>query len=1025
MGLLSAEYKDRLEHWIRTLKQDLYRPLGEISFEGFTTMDQLSPEQANAGNYQPIPVGYQWGHTYEYLWLRGQVQLPEEARDKMICMSLDLSGEATLFVNGQEFGTRRAEWVSVPHHYIQDNILSEAGVPGRQYYLLFEVYAGHFFPGCDTGPVMPGAYQDPTTEGARTTVGKSTYGIWNEDAYQLYMDVSTLKMLLDELPEDSLRAAKVAEALEQFTLRVDFEQDEAGRDEDYRACRQYLKPVMAAHNGATAPRMVAVGNAHLDLAWLWPMAETYRKTARTFAQQLRLLEKYPEYRFIQSQPASYDMCKKYYPKLFARIKEAIKAGHWIADGAMYVEPDTNMASGEALIRQLIHGKRFYQDELGVESRMLWLPDTFGYTAALPQILKSCGVDYLVTQKIFWSYNEGDRFPYHYFTWKGMDGSSIQAFLPTSYTYRTDPTELNGIWKNRVQKRDLDAFLMPFGYGDGGGGPCRDYIEYAIREKDLEGLPKVEMAHPVKLFKDLDAEGGPENTWDGELYFSAHRGVYTSQAKVKRNNRRSELALREAELWGALASDKDWEYPLQEMDRLWKVLLLHQFHDILPGSSIARVYAEANQQHEKLQAQVGVIAARARAALTCGDGMTYFNSLSFPRTVRVALPEGMSQAKTLEGNIVPCQDGQALLTLPAMGWVSLVPASVNETVPQAHAYEENGLFILENNQVRAAFDKNGEMVSFRLASGREILKGHGNAFRFYKDVPRLFDAWDIDSHYEIQPVAIPDDARVCIACAHGLQASLTLTRTVGDSTLTQTISLDAHAIRVEFDTTVEWHELHRLLKVAFEGDVRATEAVHEMQFGFVERPNHRSRAYDKDRFEVCNHRYTALRDEGHGYAVLNNCKYGVGVLDSTITLTLLRAAAAPEMRADNGTQHFTYAFCAWEGSFLDSPVVREGLDLNVPVTCSVGAAPAFSAFNLDKTNIILDTVKPAEDGSGDKILRLYEAKKSDTDFTLKLNVPATRASLCNMLEQETQELELVDGCLKLHAAPFKILTIRLH
>ncbi|MEG1776589.1 MAG: glycoside hydrolase family 38 C-terminal domain-containing protein, partial [Clostridia bacterium] len=782
---------------------------------------------------------------------------------------------------GLTFGTRRAEWVKTPHHYMVDNILAEQAEGGERFHLLFEVYAGHFFPdvgGCATGPVLPGSFADPLEEGKRATVGHSSVGEWCEDAYQLMMDVETLDQLMHCMDATSLRAAKIAEGLEAYTRTVDFEQDAAGRDADYRAARELLHPLMHASNGSTAPRFCAVGNAHLDLAWLWPMAETHRKTARTFAQQLRLLERYPEYKFIQSQPASYEMCREHYPELYERIRAAIKRGQWIADGAMYVEPDTNMASGEALIRQLVHGKRFYRDELGVDSKVLWLPDTFGYTAALPQILRGCGVNYLVTQKIFWSYNEGDQFPYHYFTWKGMDGSAVTSFLPTSYTYDTKPEELYGVWKNRVQTRDLDAFFVPFGYGDGGGGPTRDHVEYALRERDLEGMPKLEMMGPQQFFEEMEKEGAPKNTWDGELYFSAHRGTYTSQAKVKKNNRLSELALREAELWGALAEKRGHAYPLAEMDRLWKVLLLHQFHDILPGSSIARVYVEANQAHAKLQAEAVEIAQAAREQLVSGDGLTVFNSLSFPRKALVKLPASFgSGAKTLEGETVPVLDGVAIVELPPMGVVALLPGEAALEAPRAVATLTATGAVLENELVKAVLNELGEVVSFvRKETGREFVAQPMNRMLMYKDVPRLFDAWDIDSNYIEQPVELARKAELSVVCAGGAKAVLKLRRELDGSVLEQEITLSAIGERLDFVTNVDWHELHRLLKVSFTGTPRSNEAIHEMQFGYVKRPTHRSRAYDKDRFEVCNHRYTALCDESHGFAVLNNCKYGVSV-----------------------------------------------------------------------------------------------------------------------------------------------------
>ena len=1037
MSIMHAEWRDRLKHWQRTLKDDLYVPLGAFSWEAFRTMEHLSPQEAQAGNFEPVQTGYTWGRTWEYCWMRSSITLPAEAEGRRIVMKLEPDGESTIFVNGQEFGTYRASWVTQPHHFMVDNVLAREGKAGAVYDVLMEVYAGHYIPeapdgGCATGPVLPGAYTDPLPEGARRKLGECTFGIWNEDAYQLYMDVDTLQQLLTTLDENSLRAARIAEALEKFTLTVDFEQDLEGRIADYKKGREVLRPALEAVNGSTMPVFYAVGNAHIDLAWLWPMAETHRKTERTFAAQLRLLEEYPSYKFIQSQPAAYEMCRKYYPALFERIREAIKGGQWIAEGAMWVEPDTNMAGGEALIRQLVHGKRYYRDVLGVDSQVLWLPDTFGYTAALPQILKSCGVKYLVTQKIFWSYNEGEQFPYHYFYWEGMDGSKVVSFLPTSYTYRTDPTELAKVWNERSQKRDLDAFLLPFGYGDGGGGPARDYIEYALREENLEGCPRVKMEGPKEFFDDMQAEGGPKHTYTGELYFSAHRGTYTSQAMVKQNNRKSELGLRELEMWGSLAMRRGQEYPLAQADALWKEVLLHQFHDILPGSSIARVYEEAEAAYEKIHEETGALTAQAARGLLDGDaGVTAFNSLGFERKALISLPAEFAEgAKTAEGENVPVQkteDGvKALVTLPSCGALSLVPANGNADVRTARVEETEDGFVMENGLVKAVIGKNGEVNSFVLKeSGREFAAEPMNRFRMFKDVPRLFDAWDIDSNYVDQEIPALEEATVSVEQKEGLEAVLVLTGRIGNSTLTQRIRLAAESRRLEFSTDIDWKELHRLLKVAFPVDVYAEDGINEMQFGFVKRPTHRSRAYEKDRFEVCNHRYSALCDNAHGAAVLNDCKYGISMNGNALELTLLRAAGAPELRADNRLHHFTYAFTAWEGSFMDCDVVRQGYELNVAPLVMEGSAKTFSAFDVEKDNVVLDTCKPAEDGSGDLILRLYESKKAAVSTKVNCHLGSFTAQECDMLENPLSALEVLDGSMTLSFRAFEIKTIRLH
>ena len=1037
MKLMHSEWQDRVKHWIRTLKDDFYEPLGEISLEAFTTMEYLTLEEAAKGDFAPVSPGFTWGKEWEYGWFRGSFTLPEGAKGERIVMDLKPDGESALFVNGKAFGTYRASWVYEPHHFMEDNVLCSCAEGGEHFELFMETYAGHFLPdaptgGCCTGPVLPGAYTDQAREGARAVLGKCTYGIWNEDAYQLYMDVMTLKYLLETLDETSLRVAKIAKALERFTLIVDFEQPKKGRISSYKEARQALRPVMEAKNGTSAPVFYAVGNAHLDLAWLWPMAETYRKTERTFAAQLRLIEEYPEYKFIQSQPASYEMCKKYYPELFARIKEAVKKGQWIADGAMWVEPDTNMAGGEALIRQLVHGKRYYKEEFGVDSEVLWLPDTFGYTAALPQILKGCGVKYLVTQKIFWSYNEGEQFPYHYFTWQGMDGSSIVSFLPTSYTYRTNPVEVNKIWKERTQLQDLDAFLMPFGYGDGGGGPARDHVEFAKRQEDLEGSAKVKMAGPAEFFHDMEALGGPVNTYVGELYFSAHRGTYTSQAMIKQNNRKSELAMREMEIWSALAMAGGMDYDLSKADGLWKEVLLHQFHDILPGSSIARVYVEAEKAHKAIQEGAGEMTEQAFAALTrqSDEGaVTVWNSLSFERTALVELPARFEGgAKTKDGEEVPVQayDGKvkALVKLPSLGAVSLIPVKGNgPAVSEVKVMESPEGFVMENGKVKVLVNNKGEVVSFVLKeSGREFAAEPMNRFRLYKDVARLFDAWDIDSNYIHQEVEALTDAKVEMV-SEGLEGALKVTGRISESSIEQYIRLSADSTRLTFETQVDWKELHRLLKACFPVDVYAENGINEMQFGFVERPAHRSRPYDKDRFEVCNHRYSAFCDGSHGAAVLNDCKYGISMNQNSLELSLLRASSAPEMRADNRVHHFTYAFTAWEGSFAESDVTRQGYELNVLPRISEGVLETFSAASVDKENVILDTIKPAEDGSGDLILRLYESKKAAVTATVRC-MPCKAAYLCDMLENAREEIPVTEGQVTVPFGAFEVKTIRL-
>ena len=586
----------------------------------------------------------------------------------------------------------------------------------------------------------------------------------------------------------------------------------------------------------------------------------------------------------------------------------------------------------------------------------------------------------------------------------------------------------------MQVQDLDAFLLPFGYGDGGGGPARDFIESAKRQEDLEGSVKVKMAGPLEFFHDMEAQGGPANTYVGELYFSAHRGTYTSQAMVKQNNRRCELALREMEMWSTLAMNKGMAYDFSKADALWKELLLHQFHDILPGSSIAKVYVDAEKAFHEILDGVEELQADALSELTDqkeSQAVTVFNSLSFPRKMLVELPAAFANgAKTVDGTAVQVQKigdtVKASVEVPSCGAVSLIPAE-GQVEEKAVAVETcDGGFTMENSQVKAAVNEKGEVISFVLKeSGREFAADAMNRFHLYKDVPRLFDAWDIDSNYIDQEIEAAKNVAVSME-ADGLEGVLKVTGEISNSTFTQYIRLAADSRRIEFETEIDWKEMHRLLKAGFPVNVYAENGINEMQFGFVEHPTHRSRAYDKDRFEVCNHRYSALADGAHGAAVLNDCKYGISMNGNALELTLLRAGTCPEMCADNRVHHFTYAFTAWEGSFAESDVVRQGYELNVKPVVAGGAVPTFSALTIDKENVILDTMKPAEDGSGDIILRLYESKKAAVLATVTLSdlLQGEKVYLCDMLENCKEEISVENGEIPLNFRAFEVKTVRI-
>ncbi|MCX6983121.1 MAG: alpha-mannosidase, partial [Lentisphaerae bacterium] len=539
---LTLEWRRRIDTWLKVMPAMFFKPIGNVAFKGFVTREQLSAEQALKGKFTPMSTGTEWGGKWEYGWFRGSFHLPKETKGERISMRVDVGGEAAIMVNGMNFGAN-----DIGHREIT---LTRKAKGGENYEILVESYAGHGARKEGGGPCPHGQEMVPEPPATQVKVGISSFGIWDEEIFQLNYDMETLLQLRDSMADqESLRVAEIDEALMESTLVVDLELPRSEMLETVRKGRKLLRPLLEKKNGPTSPRMTCFGHSHIDTAWLWPLQETERKCCRTFSSQLALMEEYPEYKYLQSQPHLYQMIKTRYPSLYRRIKKAVKSGCWIPDGGMWVEADTNISGGESLIRQFIHGKRFFREEFGVENELMWLPDVFGYSGALPQIMKGCGIKYFSTQKIFWTYNGGDPFPYNIFNWVGIDGTKVLSYLHNDYNSQTSPKAISSRWNERVQKGSVhNARLVPFGWGDGGGGPTREHLEFLRRERDLEGLPRCEIEPPADYFHNLDTAKLP--SWVGELYFQAHRGTYTSQAKTKQGNRRSELGLRDAELWGA-------------------------------------------------------------------------------------------------------------------------------------------------------------------------------------------------------------------------------------------------------------------------------------------------------------------------------------------------------------------------------------------------------------------------------------------------------------------------------------------
>lgn len=1009
---INVEYKNKIEMIGDILCQRMYHPIGELEYTGFFTYERLTLEQALANERQVIPAGLEWGHKWQYGWFFTDVTVPSECEGKCLVFSVKL-GECVAFVNGKIYGAFDKQ-----HTHIT---LTENAVAGDIYHIAMEVYAGHASSGfmeVRSNVIIPEKNLVNSPDGFETKIVKNgSYGIFIEEIFALYMDIQTLCSLEEGIRDEfSLRKAEIHKALKKVcdSLNPELPIDEFIVSAE--RARSILKPVLDCKNGDTAPTTYVIGNSHLDLEWLWTREETRRKVARTIGNQLQLIKKYGDYKYLQSQTWILETVKNEYPELYGEIKNEVKNGRFVIEGGSYVQPDTNLPSGESLIRQFMVGKKFIRDEFGVDSEIFWLPDSFGVSGAIPQILKGCGIKYFVSAKLLWSYNKWETLPHKSFFWQGIDGTEILTNIVNGYAAMPNPKSIISQQKHNTEKETAPICLMPFGHGDGGGGATQLHLEYIKREKDLEGMPKVVSAAPNEFFYALE-RSELESRFVGELYFTEHRGTYTSQAKTKKLNRRSEFALRDAELWSAF-TDNDSK---KNTDRLWKTVLFNQFHDIIPGSSIAEVYETTEKELEQVLDETKAIVETAHGAVSEEkDGyFTIFNSLGWDRKALVELPEGYSSVEGGETQTVG-ERTLAQIDVPAMGYKAYRLGK--NKAPKA---ERGTQLELENDIIKAEFNAKGELTRvIDKQTGIEFLSGASNRFRMYEDLPARYDAWDINSYYENVEVELGDD--VCVAPEYkgNLYSSLTVTKKLLNSEIRQRIILRKGSRRIDFETEIDWNETHKLLKVDFNTNVHSEELTSEIQYGYVKRPTHRNRNYDEARFEVWQHKWSALCEAKRGFAILNDCKYGISADASRMSLTLLRSATYPALNTDKGTHNFTYSVMPFTESLADSGVIEEAYELNCPVMVREGYANEKSYLRTSARNIIIDTVKNAEDGSGDLIVRMYECMGTYTPMTLTLNFDASTVFITDMLETDSVKVPLNGNEISLNFKAFEIVTLRI-
>lgn len=856
----------------------------------------------------------------------------------------------------------------------------------------------------------------------------------DEKIEQLYYDLSVpldAAMCFDEENENRITILKSLEqALALLDMRVPLSKEFYASIDDVR---DYLyKNFYNGVCGGSKQSVSCIGHAHIDVEWLWVLEQTIEKAQRTFATAVSLMKKYPEYKFIASQPQLYQYVKDDAPELYDEIKELVKKGRWEAEGALWVEADTVMTSGESLIRQIMYGKRFMKEEFGADNKCVWLPDSFGYSAALPQILKKCGIDYFVTSKISW--NEFDKMPYDSFMWQGIDGSEIFTYFMTAQDYEggescenlttyngfINPKHILGSWKRYQQKPYNDNIMVSFGYGDGGGGPTKDMLEQQRRLSfGIPGIPKTKIEF-AKTFLDNAYKSFCKNSetmqrmprWVGELYFELHRGTLTSVGKVKRNNRKCEFLLQTAEklsvIEGALLNDA---YDQKLFDRWWKILLLHQFHDALPGSSIHEVYERCDTDYAMIKREGGELVesklSRIADNLDTEGGILVFNPNGFECTDVVEV----DGKRMLVENIPPC------------GY-KVVSSKIEESrVIIEDKAIENSFYRIEFNdsfEITSLYDKKNE---------REVVKAGElfNELQLFEDYPKNYDAWEISIYHKQKRWSVTDVSSIETIC-EGARCGIKITRNCLNSKIIQTIYLYDDLRRIDFDTFIDWKEEHLLLKAAFPVNVHANEATYDIQFGNIKRPTHQNTSWDKAKFEVCGHKWADISDAGYGLSVLNDCKYGYSAEGSTIKLSLLKCATFPNPYADKEEHHFTYSLLPHTGDFREAETARVAYMLNQPLyAVSVPKQDGvlkdeFSFVSSSAENIMIETVKKAETSEA-VIVRVYEYFDCRTKADLVFARPIKRAFLCDMLENEVTQLEVKGNKVPVEIANFEVLTIK--
>ncbi|MDF2908344.1 MAG: alpha-mannosidase [Herbinix sp.] len=988
------EIKPELINTLSTIERAVFRKLQPLKITAWKTKEPVPFEQRCSGERMSLTIGDSWGEIWDCAWFHFEGKIPQEAAGKKVVLLIDISGEVCIY-----------DTEGCPVQGLT-NVSSEfdlsLGKPGKREVKITDCAIGNEIvdlwadAGCND---LFGKYKD------RGCLMEAHIAICSQEMKALYYDFEVLLGLLSVLPDDCARVHSIIHSLNRASLVLN-----EYTEEEAVYAREILATELNKKGGDASLTISAIGHAHIDLAWLWPLRETRRKAARTFATALLMLDQYPDYIFGASQPQLYSWVQEDYPALYEKIKRKIKEGRWEVQGAMWVEADTNLSGGEALVRQLLYGKRYFKQEFDQDIRVLWLPDVFGYSGALPQLLKKSGVEYFMTTKLSW--NTYNRFPHHTFIWSGIDGSEILAHMPPEGTYNSaaSPTSIHKAETSYLDKGIAEECLMLFGIGDGGGGPGEEHLERLEREHNLNGLPPVKQEPNIDFFDRLALRRENYKKWHGELYLEKHQGTFTSQARSKRYNRKLEILLRELEFVSVLAQlMRDSPYPSNQLELLWKEVLLYQFHDILPGSSIHRVYEESLSRYQQMEEQVNELLLETYRKLGLSSSFIV-NTLSWKRNEWV-----YDAGQWFKAEVQP---------MGITAWNSVMEQR-QEEFRSIKATKDS----LENDILHVNFKTDGSIYSiYDKVRKRELLKPElpGNKFTVYYDTG---DAWDFSIQYNKRP-AFTCKLMAAEATVEGPKAELVQVYQFGESKIEQKIVLMDGSRRIDFVTTVDWHEHGKMLRTSFPLKIKTMEANCDIQFGMVTRPTHGNTDIDMAQHEICAHKWVDLSEADYGVALLNDCKYGYSLNESILDINLLRSPRYPDEDADQGFHEFTYSLYPHEGNVVTGKVVQAAYELNMPLRIHASkenygdtGITDYCFVRTDNDHIVIETVKKSEDSSH-VIVRLYECHGTSTSSVIRFGHPPKQVIMTDLMEQAGEPLKL-SGCeVELIFKPFEIHTIEL-